>query len=143
MRALLAAVKSQVQSEIDWVSGTNVFYADDFDLLPQHVTFPAVGIKDGGQANTLDSAGSYEAEHRVRCCVYVLNHQPETLCEDQGVLDLADEVEAALIDNALSIGDVLLAWAEGVTESELFLDENNLPIARCVVTVAYQRNKQL
>ncbi len=143
MIELLKSVHDALQSGIDWVRDANVFYADDFDLLPEHVTFPATGIRDGGRANNIEAQDAYERIDRVEVCAYVLNFRPETLVDDAGVLALSAAVESVLLDNTLADSlNAMLAWVEKVNRSELFVNANNEPVMRQISTIAYHRWEQ-
>ena len=101
MRALLQALKTRIAEQVDYLGGDKaVHLVPDEDAIPETTPFPCVGLKDGA-TTTHHYVDAQRAEHTVDIVCYVLVNAPEGaligLNGQKGVLDLTDDVKAALV----------------------------------------------
>ena len=144
MKALLTAIKSELQTDLTYVRDSDVFITEDDRLIPEQVKFPAVGLKDGAITYSIDSQGASEtAEIFVKAIVYQELRKPEAsimgdaTASQKGVLDIIADIKASLKDNFLS-GQANEVWLVSETESELLADERTA-IQMKTLTMRYVR----
>ena len=143
MKTLLSAIKSQLQTDLTYVRDADIFVTEDERLIPSHVKFPAVGIKDGMVGYTRATKDQEDQELQVKVIAYQELRKPEasimgdTATSKKGVLDMASDVISSLKNNLLS-GEVDSAFPIGESESELLADEETA-IQMKSVTMQYFR----
>ena len=110
MKELLEAVKAELKNRLTYVR--NVYITPDLGVMPQAVSFPAIGIKDGEEKGKDHMGGGSEQVLNVELVITV-KHLAAT--EDlvigrganKGVLDVADDVREALHGNLLNISGMI------------------------------------
>jgi len=142
MKDLLNAIKSQLQNELTYVRDSDVFVAEDENLISGQVKFPAIGLKDGSVAWSITSQGPLKTQTlSVRVIAYVSILRPEASImgdnQQKGVLDIIDDIRAALDENTLN-GTVNNAEVVSEAESELIGDEEDA-IQKKSITFRYER----
>jgi len=144
MKALLTAIKSQLQEDLTYIRDSDIYVTEDERLIPEAVKFPAVGLKDGAIDYSVDTQGANEAgDLAVKIIAYVQLQKPEaavmgdTATGKKGVLDIIADTKDSLRDNKLS-GQANEVWLVSETESELLADEETA-IQMKTLTVRYVR----
>ena len=144
MKDLLTAIKSQLQTDLTYIRGSDIYVTEDERLIPEAVKFPAVGLKDGAIEYNVETQGANEAgDLAVKIIAYVQLQKPEaaimgdTATGKKGVLDILADVKTSLRDNKLS-GQADDIWLVSETESELLADEETA-IQMKILTVRYVR----
>lgn len=98
MKNLLLAIQTQLRT-ITGIKDRDVFLSVDKDLIPEKLSFPCIGIKDGRVARTDLAGGVIELGLPVEIYIY------ERLIQgDDGILSLFDTAAAVhtkLSDNLL------------------------------------------
>ena len=77
MKALLTAIKLQLQTDLTYVRDKDIFVTEDDNLIPSAIKFPAVGIKDGPVVRTEEIGGMMEYALTVKIIAYVQLLKPE------------------------------------------------------------------
>ena len=144
MKALLTAIKSQLQTDLTYIRNSDIYVTEDERLIPEAVKFPAVGLKDGRvDYEILGRAEDLEATLYVVIIAYVRLHKAEsaimgdTATGKKGVLDIISDIKTALRFNLFS-GDVQEADPISEAESELLADETTA-IQMKSLTMRYKR----
>ena len=143
MKALIKAIKTQLQTSLTTIRNSDIFVTEDERLIPSSVKFPAAGIKDGPIAYEMHTNIQEKHELDVKIIIYVQLHKPEasimgdTSTTQLGVLDLTATVYTALKNNFLS-GQADIAWPVSETESELLADDDTA-IQMKIITMRYTR----
>ena len=144
MKDLLTAIKSQLQTDLTYIRGSDIYVTEDERLIPEAVKFPAVGLKDGAIEYNVETQGANEAgDLAVKIIAYVQLQKPEAAIMGdaatgkKGVLDILADVKTSLRDNKLS-GQADDIWLVSETESELLADEETA-IQMKILTVRYVR----
>jgi hypothetical protein len=143
MKALLTAVKTQLQADLTYVRDADIFITEDERLIPSAVKFPAVGIKDGAVTYRRATKSQEDQGLQVKIIAYQELRKPEasimgdTTATQKGILDMADDIIASL-KNELFFGEVDDAFPVGESESELLADEHTAIVMK-VVTMQYFR----
>jgi len=146
MRELLAAVKTQLQTGLDYVRDRDVNVVPSEGFIPAGVRFPCVGLKDGGLTRTELAGGMWEVVLTVKLVVYVqLLKEEASIMGDsaagrKGVLEIAEDIHAALDENLLGINGMIEAFSPNEGESELFGDDSEL-LQRKVITYQYVKQE--
>jgi len=143
MKALIAAIKPELQADLTYVRDADIFITEDERLIPSQVKFPAVGIKDGPVRYTRATKSQEDQELRVKIIAYQELYKSEasimgdTSTSKKGVLDICADVIASLKNNLFS-GEVHSAFPIAETESELLMDEQRAVVMKSV-TMQYFR----
>lgn len=101
MKGLLQALKTRIATQVTYLGGEKaVHLVPDEDAQPETTPYPCVGLKDGS-TTTHHYVDAVRAVHTVDIVCYVLVNAPEGALIGQGtqkgVLDLTDDVKAALV----------------------------------------------
>ncbi len=143
MKALLTAIKTELQTDLTGVRDADIFVTEDEMLLPAAVRFPAVALKDGGVVNNWNTNLAGEQTLTVRITAYVQILKPEqSIMGTAGVLALAQDIVDSLSNNALSIAAIYYALPTGEEASALFGDEEEM-VQKKTVIMQYQRQINL
>lgn len=142
MKTLLSAIKAQLQTSITYVRDADVFVTENENIIPNGVSFPAIAIKDGPVLITELAGGLMDQTLRVRIIPMVQLYKPEAAVMGdagrKGVLDMADDIMAALDENLLTIDGMAAAYPDAdQPESELFGDDTTA-IVRKIVNFVYE-----
>ena len=123
MKALLAAIKTQLQTDLTYVRDSDVVVVEDEVVLPEQTKFPAVGLKDGRIVYAIETQNQETDELEVDIIAYARNAKPEAavMGDDatgvKGVLDVVADAKASLTNNTLSgQADVAIPVSEGASE---------------------------
>jgi len=112
MKALLQAIQTQLKNDTDlsYISDTNIFITPDEDIIPIDLTFPALGLKDGPINRIVHTNLKWEVHYTVYIIVLQTLSSGETPIVGQtdpkiyGVLDIADDIHDSLNENLLRHG---------------------------------------
>ena len=144
MKALLNAIKSQLQTDLTYIRNSDIYVTEDERLIPEAVKFPAVAIKDGTvEYKVLGRDEDQESDLLVKIIPYVRLLKPEaaimgdTATGKKGVLDIIADCITSLKFNKLS-GSVNRAVPVAESESELLADEETA-IQMKSLTMLYER----
>lgn len=148
MKELLSAIKTQLQTDITYVRGSDIFITEDENLIPEAVKFPAVGIKDGPVVRIEMIGGMMEYRMTVKIVALVQLTKPEaaimgdTSTGRKGILDMEADIHTSLDENLLSITGMIAAVAlANQGESEVFGDEVEV-IQRKVIGYEYVKETE-
>jgi hypothetical protein len=148
MKALLTAIKTQLQADLGYVRAPDVFITEDENLIPDAVRFPAVGIKDGPVVRIEMIGSMMEYRMAVKIVALVQLTKPEaaimgdTSTGKKGILDMEKDIHESLDENLLSIeGMTAAVAAANQVESEVFGDEVEV-IQRKVITYEYVKETE-
>lgn len=148
MKALLTAIKTQLQTDLSYVRTSDVFITEDENLIPAAVKFPAVGIKDGPVVRTEMIGGMMEYRMAVKIVALVQLTKPEaaimgdTSTGKKGILDMEKDIHESLDENLLSIeGMTAAVAAANQGESEVFGDEVEV-MQRKVIVYEYVKETE-
>lgn len=143
MKALLTAIKAQIQTSLSTVRDSDVFITENEHLVPSSARFPAIAIKDGVVGYSEATQSQDTQELTVKLIAYVQLQKPEasimgdTSTSKKGVLDIIADIITTLKHNTLS-GQADSAFPIAETESELLADEETA-IQMKTVTMSYMR----
>ena len=147
MKELLSAIKAQLQTDLTYVRDSDIFIAEDDDLVPQSVRFPAVGIKDGPVQATELASDMMEYTLTVRIIPYVQLVKPEAAVmgdastSSKGILEMEEDIHQSLDENLLGIDGMQSAVGDpNRPESELFGDEEEM-VLRKKITYRYVKEE--
>lgn len=141
MKALLTAIKTQLQTDLSNVRDSDIFITEDEHLIPEAVRFPAVALKDDGVKNELDTTSSIDQQLAVRISVYSQIMNPEeSIMGTEGVLQVEQDIVDSLQENNLSLAGVSDAFPASQEASETFGDEEEM-IQKKTVVFRYKRYK--
>jgi hypothetical protein len=147
MKALLTAIKTQLQTDLAYVRDKDFFITEDENLIPSSVKFPAVGLKDGPVVRTEEVSGMMEYAMTVKIIAYIQLQKPEAAImgdastDDKGILDMETDIHKSLDENLLSITGMTEAVAlANQPESELFGDEKEAVVRKII---SYQYVKEM
>jgi len=142
MKALLTAIKAKLQGSLEYVRDLDVYVTEDLGMIRASGGYPAVGVKDGGTAYTVE-AGDQRAEVlTVQLGCYVKLHKPEAAimgdesAGEPGLLDMAADIITALDDTFSGLVD--LAEPVSVGESAVMFDERRT-LQTLTVTMRFYR----
>ena len=73
MRTLITEIQDRLQEDTDLahITDTNIFISVDPDILPNGVTFPAIGVKDSDIEFLMEEAETWESTYYVDIIIYV------------------------------------------------------------------------
>jgi hypothetical protein len=143
MKDLLNAIKTQLQTDLTYVRDSDIYITEDLRLVPDSVSFPAVGLKDGAIFYAIETQNQEEDTLEVIIAAYVELRKPEAsimgdvATDKKGVLDIIADVIAALSGETLS-GQADVAVPVSETPSELLADEDTA-IQMKTITMRYSR----
>ena len=143
MKALLSAIKAQLQTDLTYVRDSDIYITEDERLVPSSIRFPAVAIKDGAVNYSVATQSQETGELNIKIIAYVQLQKPEASImgdastSKKGVLDMIADVITSLKYNTLS-GQADSAFPVSETESELLADEETA-IQMKTVTMRYMR----
>lgn len=144
MKALLNAIKTQLQTDLTYVRDGDVFITPHEDFLPHDVKFPAVGIKDGSIIRAERMGGCMEYEISVSLIPWVAMAKPEasimgdSATSRKGVLDVADDIHTALDENLLAISGMQEAFSPSESGSETLGSDTRL-LQKKNITYVYRK----
>lgn len=129
MKDLLNAIKSELQSGLDYIRAGDIFVTRSGAWIPEGVKLPAVGIKDGRVTREELAGGMWQVRLGVTIFVHVqLAKDEASIMGDaaagrKGVLDIVDDIHTALDENLLDIDGMQEAFSPSEGESEWLSDE--------------------
>jgi len=148
VKALLTAIKTQLQADLGYVRASDVFITEHENLIPDAVKFPAVGIKDGPVVRIEMIGGMMEYRMTVKIVALVQLTKPEaaimgdSVTGRKGILDMEADVHESLDENLLSItGMTAAVAAANQSESEMFGDEVEV-IQRKIIAYEYTKETE-
>ncbi len=147
MKELLSAIKTKLQTDIDYVRSKDFYITESEELIPSSVKFPAIGIKDGPIDRKELAGGMIEIKLQVRIIVLVqLQKHEAAIMGDastgkKGVLEMAQDIHDSLDEDLLNIAGMIEAFSPAETESETTGDEE-LVLQRKIITYEYTKEKE-
>ena len=148
MKALLTAIKTQLQSDLTYVRDKDVFITEDDFATPQAIKYPAVGLKDGPVTRKELAGGMMEYAMTVKIILYVQFAKPEAAIMGDastgqvGILDMEADVHSSLDENLLDITGMQSAVAaSNQPESELVGEEGQSLAQRKIITYEYVKEE--
>lgn len=129
MKALLAAIKTKLQTDLTYIRNGDIYITPHENYIPQHVRPPCVGIKDNGMTRSEAAFGTIESLIKVRLVVFVALAKDEasvmgdSITSKKGTLDIIADIRDSLEYDLLSISGMINATSPGESASELFGDE--------------------
>jgi hypothetical protein len=147
MNDTVKAIQGRLQTDITYVRNKDIFITPDDDYVPNEVAYPAIGIKDGPIRKTelMNDQMGYERIVRINLWVDLAKGQASIIGDSagsgrKGILDMADDVNASLDENTLSLADVISARCENPEpEAELFGEANGTRLlVRKKLTIVYE-----
>lgn len=99
MKNLLLKIQTELRG-VDGIRDRDVYLSADADIIPESNRFPCIGIKDGPIARHELMGGVISRSLTVS--IHVYNKLLAGENEVKAVLDMADDVHAALADNCLA-----------------------------------------
>jgi hypothetical protein len=144
MKALLQAIQTQLKNDTDlsYISDTNIFITPDEDIIPIDLIFPALGLKDGPINRIVHTNLKWEVHYTVYIIVLQTLSSGETPIVGQtdpkiyGVLDIADDIHDSLNENLLSISGMEQAFSPHELESQT-IGYKDVVIQRKRITYEY------
>jgi hypothetical protein len=142
MKALLAAAKTKLQTDLDYIRPGDVYVTEDLRMIRNYGGYPAVALKDGGTTLATETADQGEDILTVKFAAYVKLHKPETSivgdasASEKGLLDIAADIIAAMDDTFSALVD--LAEAVSIGETEPVYNEAQV-LQMITVTMRYTR----
>jgi hypothetical protein len=139
MKEILNALKTAIPAGMTTLKGISV--VPDPDWIPETAQFPYVGLKDGKVLRSEGAAETVDRTEEVWIYVYVrllqnreasilgidAPHPPDDI---KGLLDYVADLHALLHLNTLSVSGVVHAFCPEETESETFMQRENVFIQR-------------
>lgn len=137
MKTLLTDIQTDLKNAagLSYINDANIVIVLDENLIPQTMTFPALGIKDGPITKELvASKGTslvYKGLYMIHIIIYVEPTAGETPIIGQaspsikGVMDIRSDIHTVLHQNLQSYTGVLDAYCPEEGESELISGPDN------------------
>jgi len=144
MKELLKAIKTHLQADanLSYVRDGDIFITSDENLIPAATMFPAIAVKDSSIRNEQRLARNYLQDAEVRITVYQRIINPEdSIMGARGVLTMASDVIASLVDQKLNLPDVQNAFPITEDPSQTIKDKEQM-IQKKTVTFSYARHKK-
>ena len=129
MEDLINAIITRLRDQISTVRDTSIWVAESLDvvMIPQHVTLPAIAVKDGRETERPAYQAGAEITRIVEVAAIVqVFREGDTIVGASGVLRLDAAVKAALNDNTLSITGCTLAVTDGADPSRTIYTETDM-----------------
>lgn len=142
MRTLLAAIQTQLRSDLTYVRDQDVYITPHPNYVPRGVQPPFIGLKDGPVARRELAGGWIEVTRQVLVVVYTALAKEEAsvmgdaAAGQKGVLEIEEDVHASLDENLLSIDGMQSAWSPSAAASEMFGDAQR-SLQRKIITYEY------
>ena len=143
MKELLKAIKTHLQADTDlsYVRDGDIYITSDENSIPAASMFPAIALKDGSVRNEQRLARNYLQDAEVRITVYQRIIKPEdSIIGTHGVLDMASDVIASLIDQKLNLPCIQNAFPITEDPSQTIKDKEEM-IQKKTITFSYTRHK--
>ncbi len=144
MKSILSALKTQLPLSVTSIKMIEVIPHEE--LLPDTITYPFVGLKDGGTKS--DGGLDPLTDYRVDIWCYVQIIKPEasilgdTATSKKGILDLSEDVlNAVLTLGTLGLSDVFQVLADDTQPASEPGWHGDSYIQRQRVTVYYTKNE--
>ncbi len=145
MKAELLAIKTALQDGLPYVAAADIFVAEDLNQLRPVGGYPAIGLKDGNSAYTIEAGDQQDVEADITLAVYVKPAANEAgiigATGFKGVHEIAADIMALLRHNLLG-GLVETAVPVAVSGSEQVSDGNKI-IIMVTITMHYSKFDQL
>ena len=147
MKALLTAIQTQLRTSLTYIRDSDIYITPHENYIPGQVRPPCVGIKDGVIDRRELAGGMMEYILNVAIVIMVqlskddANIVGDTAAGKKGVLQIADDVHAALDENLLNITGMQEAVSNPTEAgSELFGDEKEA-LQRKVINYQYVKEE--
>lgn len=144
MKALLTAIQTQLRTDLTYIRDSDIYIAPHENYIPGQVRPPCVGIKDGAIVRKELVSSMLEVTLNVTIIIMVQLAKDEasimgdTASSKKGVLDIAEDVHAALDENFLDITGMQEAYSPAEEGSVMFGDEKEA-LQRKLITYQYIR----
>lgn len=143
-RALILAAKAALRTALAaYVRPSDIYVTPHLAFVPSSVRTPCVGIKDGKIKREELVGGCVEHEIEIQYCLFVgIRREEASIVGDEstgakGLLQLRDDLHAALHGNTLGVHGVHGAFAARESGSDLF-DSGAGMMQRKIVTYTYE-----
>ncbi|MDH5524445.1 MAG: hypothetical protein OEY01_10705 [Desulfobulbaceae bacterium] len=142
MKALLAAIKQELQANLTGIRDSDIYITPHENYIPATAKPPCVGIKDGGENRVELVADMWEVTAKVIIVPYVQLYKAEAsimgdaVAGKKGVLEMTAEIHAVLDRNHLNISGMQWAFSSSETPSQLFGDQKQ-SLQRQLITYQY------
>lgn len=143
MKDLLLAIQAELRRELTYIRDGDIFITPHLNYIPHVFKNAFVGIKDGRVTREELSGSMWRVTMRVKIASYVqLQKEEASIVGDEasgikGVLEIPDDINAALDENLLGIDGMIEAYCSPVEEeSETFGDEKE-GLQRKIISVEY------
>lgn len=124
MKALLNAIKEELQGRLHGVRKSDIFITPHPNLIPAGTMFPAVGIKDGAVDREALMGNALDRDLSVSLIPYVQAFPDEKSIMGttgaMGILDLVTALHEILDGNLLDLPGMEDAFCPREKESEMF-----------------------
>ena len=143
MKDLLTSVKAQLKTDLTYVRDGDIFVTEDENMIPDHVKFPAVGLKDGNIDYEIETSDQETDTLYITIIAYVELRKPEAAIMGdaatgkKGVLDIVVDIKAALNNERFS-GVYESAIPVSSAASGLLVDEKTA-IQKKSITMKYTK----
>ena len=142
MDSVLSAIKTEWQASVTLVADGDIFITPHLDYIPNGVSLPCIGIKDGAIQN-VELIGECTEHHGtvlIAAWVPMANDELSIVgsATIAGLIDICEEIESALDQNLLNISGLQSLFCESSAPSELIGDERQY-LQRKIVTVTYEQ----
>ena len=146
MKALLQAVKAELQAGMTGLRTIDIFITPHTNLIPAGTQFPAIGIKDGSiKRAELMGGDSLDKEIKVILIPYVKVYPGEKSIIGSGVfkgiLDVVEDIHEILDDNLLGIAGMEAAFCGDENESEMFGNPED-GLQRKIINYTYEKRSE-
>jgi len=145
MRQLLSALKMTIRGKLNYLKPNEIFYTIHEDILPGHIRQMGLGIKDGPISRRELAGEMWEVTLQVKLVLWSgwVNDDERLLggAVGRGVLEMAEDVHAALDQNLLQIDNMIEAFSPSETESGPYGNESRT-MQRKVITYQYVKEEK-
>jgi hypothetical protein len=145
MKDILENVQDALQAGLEYIRASDIYIADHEGIIPDHVRFPCIGIKDGAIKRG-ELTGSYLEENlTVKVAIYqrLVRDGAGVIGDgaDKGVLEIEQDVHA-ILDEHLFDEDMGIesAFCRQSGESQTFGDDTEF-IQRKILLYEYTREQ--
>jgi len=143
MRELLKAIKAHLQADetLSYIRDSDISIASDENFFPPSGNFPAIVIRDGAIRNEQMLARNYLQYAEVRVSIFQRILKPEeSLIGTHGVLEIAHDVIASLIDQRFDLVGVQNVFPISEDPSQFFGNKNEM-IQKKTITFVFTIHK--
>jgi len=146
MKEILKAVQAELRNRIGYVRSGDIFITADEDYMPNDVSFPCIGIKDGQTEKDFGMGGCADMKIQVLVMPVVnLLKREAALVGDgvkKGLLDICSDITEILQDNLLGIDGMILADAAlSQSPAQMVFNANYNMYFRKILKIQYEKRQ--